>query len=61
MVGQQTDSSGRLKKILRGAFAGPPTKLKDIPTKTGESRALRKPAKHPTKLKRGVTNAHKNG
>jgi hypothetical protein len=32
----------RLQKILRGAFAGPPTPLKDIPTRTGESRKLRR-------------------
>jgi len=28
----------RLKAALRGAFAGPPTPLKDIPKKGGESR-----------------------
>lgn len=28
----------RLRTILRGAFAGPPTPLKDIPKKNGESR-----------------------
>jgi hypothetical protein len=36
--------AGRLSAILRGAFAGPPTKLKDIPKKSGESRAKRKRA-----------------
>jgi hypothetical protein len=36
----------RQEAILRGAFAGPPTQLKDIPTKRGESRSLtRKKAK----------------
>jgi hypothetical protein len=29
----------RLQKILAGAFAGPPTPLKDIPKKDGEKRA----------------------
>jgi hypothetical protein len=32
----------RLEKILRGAFSGPPTPLKDIPTRTGESRRIGK-------------------
>ncbi len=32
----------RLRKILRGAFAGPPTQLKDIPKRHGESRVERK-------------------
>jgi hypothetical protein len=32
------EAAQRLKKVLRGAFAGPPTPLKDIPKKTGESR-----------------------
>jgi hypothetical protein len=27
----------RLQKILQGAFSGPPTPLKDIPTRDGES------------------------
>jgi hypothetical protein len=30
----------RLQKILQGAFSGPPTPLKDIPTRTGKSRKL---------------------
>lgn len=29
----------RLKALLKSAFAGPPTPLKDIPKKDGESRA----------------------
>jgi hypothetical protein len=37
---QETDQ--RLQKILQGAFAGPPTPLKDIPTRWGEQRAERK-------------------
>jgi hypothetical protein len=28
----------RLEAIFRGAFAGPPTPLKDIPKRNGESR-----------------------
>jgi hypothetical protein len=41
---KQHQSSGqeprqRLQAVLRGAFAGPPTSLKDIPKKNGESRA----------------------
>jgi hypothetical protein len=32
----------RLQKILQGAFSGPPTPLKDIPKKSGESRAPRR-------------------
>lgn len=37
---RQQSSSGRLKSILDGAFAGPPTPLKDIPKKSGESRQI---------------------
>ena len=40
---QRRDTKERLGKILRGAFAGPPTALKDIPKKSGESRALKRP------------------
>jgi len=32
------ETEQRLRKIMRGAFAGPPTPLKDIPTRAGESR-----------------------
>ena len=32
------ETEQRLRKILRGAFAGSPTPLKDIPKRTGESR-----------------------
>jgi hypothetical protein len=32
----------RLQKILQGAFNGPPTRLKDIPTRDGESRKLKR-------------------
>jgi len=38
------ETEARLRKILQGAFAGPPTPLKDIPTRHGETRKLeRKP------------------
>lgn len=30
--------SQRMEAIFRGAFAGPPTPLKDIPKRSGESR-----------------------
>jgi len=36
---QETEQ--RLQKTLRGAFSGPPTPLKDIPTREGESRKTR--------------------
>jgi hypothetical protein len=34
------ETEQRLQKILQGAFSGPPTPLKDIPTRDGESRKL---------------------
>jgi hypothetical protein len=36
------DTEQRLQKILQGAFSGPPTPLKDIPTRSGESRKLKR-------------------
>lgn len=36
------DTQQRLHKILHGAFSGPPTPLKDIPKRNGESRSLEK-------------------
>ena len=36
------ETEQRLKAILRGAFAGAPTPLKDIPKSNGESRRTRK-------------------
>jgi len=36
------ETEQRLQKALRGAFNGPPTPLKDIPTRHGESRKLRR-------------------
>lgn len=32
------ETEQRLRKILEGAFSGPPTPLKDIPTRFGEKR-----------------------
>lgn len=40
MPSEQIDQ--QLQKILQGAFSGPPTPLKDIPTRDGESRKLRR-------------------
>jgi hypothetical protein len=39
----------RLQLIMRGAFAGPPTPLKDIPKKNGESRRRKPPKKRKSK------------
>jgi hypothetical protein len=36
-----TETEQLLQTILRGAFAGPPTPLKDIPKRDGEVRAKR--------------------
>jgi hypothetical protein len=41
----KSETQKNLQRILRGAFAGPPTPLKDIPTKEGEARKLKKPQK----------------
>lgn len=35
---EKQSSAERLATALRGAFSGPPTPLKDIPKKSGESR-----------------------
>lgn len=37
----------RFDAILRGAFAGSPTPLKDIPKKSGESRKTRRKPNEP--------------
>jgi len=39
---KQDKAQQRLQALLKGAFAGPPTPLKDIPTRTGESRRIGK-------------------
>jgi hypothetical protein len=36
------ETKQRLRKTLQGAFSGPPTPLKDIATRDGESRKLRR-------------------
>lgn len=41
LVSEETQH--RLDAVLRGAFDGPPTPLKDIPKRSGESREQRKP------------------
>ena len=38
----EVEVASRLDAILQGAFSGPPTPLKDIPTRCGEQRAERK-------------------
>jgi hypothetical protein len=38
---QGESADQRLKAILRGAFSGPPTPLKDIPTREGKTRSPR--------------------
>jgi hypothetical protein len=35
------EAARRLKSALSGAFSGPPTPLKRIPKKSGESRAIK--------------------
>jgi hypothetical protein len=47
---KDAESDERLQAILRGAFSGPPTPLKDIPTRHGESRKLER--KKPQKRRR---------
>jgi hypothetical protein len=44
------ETEQRLRKILRGAFSGAPTSLKDIPTRHGDSRKLERttPSTTPT-------------
>jgi len=34
------ETKQRLQKTLQGAFSGPPTPLKDIPTRDGKSRKM---------------------
>jgi hypothetical protein len=44
MAKETLEEQQRLEAILKGAFAGPPTPLKDMPTRSGETRKLeRKP------------------
>ena len=44
----------RLEAALRGAFAGSPTPLKDIPKKNGESRMGAKEKEGPNTVKNAV-------
>lgn len=42
----EQEAARRLETILKGAFKGPPTPLKAVPTRAGDERRLsRKPAK----------------
>jgi hypothetical protein len=41
-MGNDAGNSERLQAILRGAFAGPPTPLKDIPKRNGKKRSTGK-------------------
>jgi hypothetical protein len=41
--GSSSVSEDRLSVILRGAFSGPPTPLKEIPKRDGKPRASGKP------------------
>jgi len=63
MTNKAVTAKERLASILRGAFSGPPTPLKDIPKRNGEHRALRqksaKPVK-PTKFPRGNAKHYQN-
>jgi hypothetical protein len=43
------ETNQRQKSILRGAFAGPPTPLKDIPKRNGESRSLKRKSEAKTR------------
>jgi hypothetical protein len=38
----EKEAQRRLRKTLHGAFSGPPMPLKDIPTRDGESRKIRR-------------------
>ena len=42
----EKETEQRLQKMLKGAFSGPPTLLKDIPKKSGKSRTARKQKPH---------------
>jgi hypothetical protein len=42
MAKEPAETEQRLQAILRGAFAGPPIPLKDIPTRYGKPRSPRK-------------------
>jgi len=41
-MGNDAEDSERLQAILRGAFVGPPTPLKDIPKRNGKKRSAGK-------------------
>jgi len=49
---RSSDEGRRLQSVLRGAFAGSPTPLKDIPKRSGESRAIKKARAKQSKKRR---------
>jgi len=49
----ETKKESRLATLLKSAFAGPPTQLKEIPTRAGEKRKVGRPASAAT-VKSGV-------
>jgi hypothetical protein len=51
------ETEQRLRKILRGAFSGPPTPLKAVPTRHGQKRAATKPSRSPKAKNRIVSPA----
>jgi hypothetical protein len=44
----EEETARRMNLILRGAFDGPPTPLKDIPTRAGQARKLDRPTETPS-------------
>jgi hypothetical protein len=50
--GKKEEVEQRLKRVLQGAFSGPPTPLKDIPTRWGESRKLKSKKPQRRRLRR---------
>jgi hypothetical protein len=54
----QDSDQRRLQKILQGAFSGPPTPLKDIPKRNGESRSF--VPKEPQRVRRRLRRQRKN-
>lgn len=51
------ETEQRLTKMLKGAFAGPPTPLKDIPTEKGKARLVGERAQRRLARKRRASRA----
>lgn len=51
-MNRENGDKKKLEAVLRGAFAGSPTPLKDIPTRQGESRAVKRKTVKKQKAKR---------